>query len=415
MSAPPPRRTLIEPALLVVLAGVCAALHVGKLPPAIPVLREALGISLVQAGFLLSAVQVAGMSAGLLVGRVADGMGLRRSMLLGLTVLAVASLAGTAASGVSALLVLRAIEGLGFLLVVLPAPSMVRRLVAPERISRVLGLWAGYMPMGTALALLVGPVFTQALGWPSWWGLLGALSAVMALWVWRAIPADQPCPPTETQTPAGAWAWLRPMQQTLASPGPWLVAMCFCLYAAQWLSVIGFLPSIYHQARVPGAWVGVLTAGVAAINIVGNVLAGRLLHRRWVASHLLWLGCASMVIGAAMAFAANANDVGLPPVLRYFGVLLFSCGGGLIPGTLFSLAVRVAPNDQAVATTVGWMQQWSALGQVAGPPAVAWVAVRAGGWRWTWVVTAACAAGCALLAGALHRHLHRHVRHRALI
>ena len=33
----------MDPALVVVLAGVSAALHVGKLPPALPVLRDALG------------------------------------------------------------------------------------------------------------------------------------------------------------------------------------------------------------------------------------------------------------------------------------------------------------------------------------------------------------------------------------
>jgi CP family cyanate transporter-like MFS transporter len=407
MSAVAQRPPLVDPALLVVLAGVCAALHVGKLAPAIPVLREALGISLVQAGFLLSAVQIAGMSTGLLIGRLADGLGLRRSMLLGLAVLALASVAGAAATGAGALLVLRGVEGLGFLLVVLPAPSMVRRLVAPEHMSRVLGLWGGYMPLGTALALLVGPVFTETLGWPAWWGLLGAVSAAMALWVWRAIPPDAAQLPASAPGRLEPWVWLRPIHNTLRAPGPWLVALCFGLYSAQWLSVVGFLPSIYREAQVPGAWVGVLTASVAAINIVGNVAAGRLLHRGWAAVHLLWLGCACMGLGAVLAFAASAQGMGLPPAVRYAGVLLFSCGGGLIPGTLFSLAVRVAPNDQTVATTVGWMQQWSAFGQFAGPPLVAWVAVRAGGWRWTWLVTAACAAGCALLAAVLQRHLQR--------
>ena len=408
MSLPAPRSSRIDPALVVVLAGVCAALHVGKLPPAIPVLRDALGISLVEAGFLLSAVQIAGMTTGLLMGRLADGLGLRRSMLLGLSVLALASLAGVTVSDVSVLLLLRAIEGAGFLLVVLPAPSMVRRLVTPERMSQVLGLWGGYMPLGTALALLVGPVFTETWGWAAWWGLLGLLSFAMALGVWRAVPAD---PAVSGALPAASsdrWAWLRPMQLTLRSPGPWLVAMCFGLYSGQWLSVVGFLPSIYREAQVPGAWVGVLTACVAAINIVGNVAAGRLLHRGWAAVHLLWLGCASMAVGAVLTFVANATGGGLPPAVRYLGVLLFSCGGGLIPGTLFSLAVRVAPSEHAVATTVGWMQQWSAFGQFAGPPVVAWVAVRVGSWRWTWLVTAACATGCALLAGMLRRRLGIH-------
>jgi MFS family permease len=62
--------------------------------------------------------------------------------------------------------------------------------------------------------------------------------------------------------------------------------------------------------------------------------------------------------------------------------------GGIIPATLFSLAVRVAPTEQTLSSTVGWVQQWSSFGQFAGPPLVAWVASRAGGWQWTWAVTA---------------------------
>ena len=36
---------MVHPAALVLLAGVCAALHVGKLPPAIPALRDALEVT----------------------------------------------------------------------------------------------------------------------------------------------------------------------------------------------------------------------------------------------------------------------------------------------------------------------------------------------------------------------------------
>ena len=68
-----------------------------------------------------------------------------------------------------------------------------------------------------------------------------------------------------------------------------------------------------------------------------------------------------------------------------------------IPAALFSTALRVAPDERTIATTVGWMQQWSAFGQFAGPPMVAWVAMRAGGWHWTWVTTGAlCLVGLLL-------------------
>jgi MFS transporter, CP family, cyanate transporter len=80
---------------------------------------------------------------------------------------------------------------------------------------------------------------------------------------------------------------------------------------------------------------------------------------------------------------------------------------------LFSLAVALAPDERTISTTVGWMQQWSSLGQVAGPPLVAWVATSAGGWQWSWVVTGACAACGAGLAAMLAGLLLRDAGHRS--
>jgi hypothetical protein len=110
-----------------------------------------------------------------------------------------------------------------------------------------------------------------------------------------------------------------------------------------------------------------------------------------------------MGVGALVAFSAFGSDLD-PAVsgsIRYAGVLVFSCIGGLIPGTLFTLAVRLAPGENTVSTTVGWMQQWSAVGQFAGPPAVAWVAASVGGWQWSGAVTAAFALAGLVLAGCI--------------
>ncbi|MFM8691939.1 MAG: MFS transporter, partial [Limnohabitans sp.] len=94
-------------AWLVVAAGGVAALQVGKLPPALPALQAELGLSLVQSGFLLSMVQLAGLTLAVFMGLLADGMGLKRSMVRGLLLLALASGAGGLATSVQALLVLR--------------------------------------------------------------------------------------------------------------------------------------------------------------------------------------------------------------------------------------------------------------------------------------------------------------------
>lgn len=372
----------IHPSWVIVFAGVCAALHVGKLPPALPVLQDALGITLVQAGFLLSAVQVASMTLGLAVGLSADSLGLRRSMLVGLALLSFASISGGFVADASGLLILRACEGLGFLLVVMPAPALIRRTVDASQLSGRMGWWGTYMPTGSALALLLGPWVIAGLNWSVWWWLLGVVVAFAWVAVWLCVP-DVP-PPAPTHNAAND-AWPKRLALTLQSRGPWLVALTFAVYSSQWLAVVGFLPTVYAELGLAAGTAGVLSACVALANVSGNIMSGRLLQRGWPAQRLLSIGFACVV--------------------------MFSAVGGLIPGTLFLCALRLAPSEGTVSTTVGYMQQLSALGQFAGPPLVAWVAASAGGWQWTWTVTATLSLAGALLAHFIGRALHKKEKH----
>lgn len=372
----------LRAAALVIAAGVVAALHLGKLPPAIPALQQALGVTLVQAGFLLSLVQLAGMSLGLAFGVLADGLGYRRSMLGGLALLTLASAFGGGASGVPALMLLRALEGLGFLLVVLPAPGLLRQLVSPAQLARTMGTWGAYMPLGVATALLLGPLVIETLGWRAWWWALALLSAAMALALWHGVP--DPGGGTGPR-PATLLPWAQRLRLTLRAPGPWLLALSFACYSGQWLAVIGFLPTVYRDAGMAPALGGVLTAIVAGVNIGGNIGSGWLLHHGWTPPRLLALGFVVAGLGTVLAFAA----LGQPAWLRYAAVLMFSLVGGLIPGTLFALVVQAAPGEHTLSSTVGWMQQWSSIGQFSGPPLVAWLADAAGGWQYTWLATGA--------------------------
>jgi MFS transporter, CP family, cyanate transporter len=391
----------VEPSSVIILAGVTAALSIGKLPAALPILRESLHISLVQAGFLLSLVQLAGMTLGLAMGLLADGIGHKRSMVSGLLALCAAGAVGGFATDIASLLALRALEGVGLLMACMPGPGLLRRVVAPARLGATLGLWGACMPLGVTLALLLGPAAVAAAGWQGWWWLLAGAALVMAIWVQRAVPAD---PLRRTAARPAGHGCLTRLQLTLGARGPWLVAGAFFLYSCQWLAVIGFLPMLYVQAGLAASMAGALTALAAAANMAGNVISGRLLQRGLRPQRLLYIGFGAMGAGALLAFSALAASAGpVSPLVRYAGVLLFSAFGGLIPATLFVLAVKLAPGEHAVSTTVGWMQQWSAFGQLAGPPVIAWIASAAGGWHWTWIFTGTCALGGMLVAATLAR------------
>ncbi len=347
---------------------------------------------------MLSLVQVAGMLFGIVISLLAESIGLRRSMLVGLAISGLASIAGGIAHNVIELLWLRALEGSGFLLTVIAGPGLVRRLVLPRQLSLRLGMWGSYMPIGMALAFLVSPWVISSTSWSVLWWLTGILSLVMAVWLARAVPADS----VRTSVRADA---LQILIMTLTHRGPWLVALCFAMYSFQWLAVIGFLPTIYIQNGYDGHLAGALVAFATLANMIGNVMSGRLLHRGIAPQSLLYTGFIAMLFGAILIFSLPAASSSA----QYCGVLLFSILGGLVPGTLFSLAVKAAPNEHSVSSTVGLMQQLLSVGLFSGPPIVAWVASQASGWHLTWLITGMCAiAGCiisSMLIMVLHRSL----------
>ncbi|MGE4338005.1 MAG: CynX/NimT family MFS transporter [Pigmentiphaga sp.] len=379
------------PALLVLLSGIVAALHIAKVAPALPVLTEELGITLVQAGFLISLIHIAGMTIGLVLGLAMGGWGLKRSLVVGLLLCSVSSLAGGSAESINLLFLMRAVEGVGFLMIALAGPGLIRILVPPLRMPFMLGLWSTYMPLGSALAILSGPWIIGVAGWQPWWWLLAILSLAMAAWAALAVPDDHaPLLQAGTVTPrADRLGWRQRLSATLRAPGPWLIGFTFAVYAGQWLAIVGFLPSVYAAAGISGGAAGGLTALMAAVNIAGNVSSGRLLQRGVTPRRVLTYGFLGMTLSPMLAFV-EVGGFSAPPALQYLGVLAFSAIGGVIPGTLFNLAVRFSPSADTVPTTVGWMQQWSAVGQLAIPPAVGWLAAMAGGWQLTWVATGLC-------------------------
>ncbi|MCX7275204.1 MAG: MFS transporter [Burkholderiales bacterium] len=355
------------PVAIVLLAGMVAALNIGKLPPSMPALRQMFSLTLVQASYLVSIFQLAGLSLGLFGGLLADRFGPRRVMSVGLSLLALSSGAGAFAGDAVTLLVLRALESAGFILTVLPGPALLRRGVDPARLSWALGCWGCYMPAGMATMMLATPWLIGRWGWTSAWAVCAALAALTLLVLQRV-------PPDARRTDA-SHSVARLARDTLGSPGPWWLALCFGLYAGQFIAMFSFLPTVYLAAGISAALAGSLSALGVAVNVLGNLAAGVLLTRGVPRQ---WLIAGTSLVMAAGAGAAFAEA--LPFGLRFVAVLCFSAAGGLIPGTLFATAPRFAPHAGAVSTTTGLMQQGSAIGQALSPPLVAAVASGPGGW-----------------------------------
>src|SRR5690606_36223719 len=90
--------------IMIVATGVVAGLHIWKLSPALTVIQQEFGFSLIFSGVLLGVVQVAGMVGGLAVSLLSEVISQRRTLVLGLLLLVLGSALGALAPSAALLL-----------------------------------------------------------------------------------------------------------------------------------------------------------------------------------------------------------------------------------------------------------------------------------------------------------------------
>lgn len=388
--SPPPRRTPWAAVLIVIGAGVAASFQVGKAPPVLSEMRREFGMGLVLAGWILGTFNVIGLALGAFSGAVADALGHRRLLILGLVTQAAASLAGGLSRHVWLLLFTRVLEGLGFLVVAVSGPALIFRLAQARDLRLALSGWSCYVPAGMSAVMLIAPLITGPFGWRGLWVFNALLLGGYALLARALIPrSSRPDAPVR----AIVSRIFRDLLRTSTSLGPVLLALTFSTYTLQWLAVMGFLPTLLVEAYGLGAGLAsILTALVVAVNVPGNLAGGWLMgrgsgRRSLIVTASLLMGLSSLVIYAE----------GFPFGLRYAACLFFAGAGGLLPAAVISGAPVHAPTQDLVATTNGLLMQGSQLGQMVGPPALALLISRAGGWSAApWLLCGSAALGILL-------------------
>jgi cyanate permease len=354
---------------LLLACGIGASMQVGKVPPALGLIQRDLRLGLVAGAWVISMFSIVGATLGCLAGSMVDRIGPHRAATGGLFGIATASLAGSFVVLPWALLLSRAFEGMAFVMVVVAIPSLLVASASDSDRRFVPALWGIYMPVGMAISLATAQPVLHAYGWRVLW----QLDALVLLFLGIGLLVT---PGPAVARRGRAQPNLRELLRSVWHPGPILLALIFGLYTLQYMSVMGFLPTILQAQGTSAQAAGLLSALAVMANAAGNLGAGALIARGAAPRRLIAAACLVMIVAAAGIYLQQ-----LPPTLRYVLVVTLSGVGGLIPASLFALVPRVAPDRQSTATTMGFVVQFSHVGQLAGPPAVAAVAAAAGGFQ----------------------------------
>ncbi len=382
-----------------ILAGVAAAAYVGKLPPAIPLLRAEFGLSLVAAGWVNSTFNTLSVSTAIFFGVLAARYGALRCCGAGLVALMAGGLLGAAAHGEIALFASRILEGSGFIAVAVSAPALIVAASAVGERNLTLGLWSIYLPLGASLTMLAGTLLLLAIGWRGFWLaiVLVTLAAVAGLWRARRVYSGG-----ATTAKRG----LRDIVRGLRQPGPWWLALAFGSYTLMFYAVAVWLPTFLVQERGAAVTTAALLGALAiAVNGAGTLLGSWLVHRALPRGQVISWAFFAMAACACAVFAATLSDG-----IRFLACLLYMFLGGTIPASVLSGGQVYAREASQISSIQGLIVQVSQLGPFFGPPLLAAVVSAAGDWRSAlWVLLPAAGLGAVLgqLAAASERALRR--------
>lgn len=239
---------------LVVLAGsmLVGSLGISLATVALPALARAFSAPLPSVQWVIIAYLVAVTASIVALGRLGDLIGQTRMLILGLSVFAIASLACAFAPTLPGLIAARIVQGFGGAVLMALPVSIIRTVVARERMGSAMGLLGTMSAVGTALGPSLGGITIDLYGWSAGFVAVGVL-AFMLLAI--AVPTFSRASRLET-TVSGAIDWL----------GSLLLAFALSAYALSMTSAVGVLDA---RLLLP------LTAVLTALFVWRQMMAAR--------------------------------------------------------------------------------------------------------------------------------------------
>jgi MFS family permease len=372
-------------------AGITIALQTGKAAATLPLIRAEFGVDLTLLATYVSLISVVAATIGIVFGTITRRMGARRAGLTGLALVAIGSVAGAGADGVTVLLTSRVIEAFGFALTVTAMPAVIQPATQPRDRMLALGIWATWLPAGVALMMLIAFFFLDDIGWRGVFRVAAILPALAAVILYGA---------TKTQLSVqvvSAAATLRGMFRRDVV----LTTLVFVAFSSSNLIVLAFLPTMLVDTFGMAANQAAIISFAGAIALIStNILAGWLLHKGAGLRLLYAAGFAGMIVFAAILLGPEFRQTS-----RVGAGIMFSFAAGIPPALVWASIPILARDQTEVPVLSGLFFQGAGIGQIIGPMLAAWAVSGGDDWRAAfWAIAGLAGAGLILAMGLNMRH-----------
>jgi MFS family permease len=268
-----------------------------------PLVKEDLGLSDAELGWLGSAFMFLYMLASIPLGILGDRLARNRVIAVGVAVWGAATFLSGVARSYWQLFLTRVLVGIGEASYGPTATAMVSDLFPKAHRGFVNGVFNAAIPLGGAIGVTVGGVVGIRFGWRTTFLLVGLPSLVLAVLAWRLTDPPRGGQDLATEdgpvvaaVPVPTLRWLaRGILGLFRTPTFLMVCVVGTLVAFATGAFAAWLPTyLYRVKRFPlreaTVWYGALSAGGGLLGVVVGGLVGDALARRTPAGHLLTIG-----------------------------------------------------------------------------------------------------------------------------
>lgn len=273
--------------------------------------------------FIITAYLLGFGAAQLFFGPVSDRFGRRAPLVAGIAVYVGASILAALAPSFSAMLALRALQGVGAAATRVIAVSIIRDVYGGRQMAQAMSLIIMVFMIVPVLAPGAGQVLLLFAEWPAIFVFMGLLAVAVGIWVFLRLPETLPA---ERRRPFTPKAVLESFRIVVTHR----LAFCYTIATALVFGgLFGFINSaqqVFTTIYDMGVWFPAVFAGLASMMALSSFLSSRLVGRFGMRglSHFALLG---YVTGSTIWMMwAMTGPIPFPAFVVLFGSVMFMFG-----------------------------------------------------------------------------------------
>lgn len=366
-----------------------------KVPPIMIQLNEALGLTIVQSGWLMSIMSLAGLILALPAGFIIMKLGVKWATVVAAAFQLVGSLLGTFAADFAVMMASRTLEGIALGLCNVTGFAVVAAFFPPEKRGLPNSLNTACYTVSVFMMMNVAMPLYNAFDWQGVWWFVNILSILAVLAAVAFIPGkdreidfdsveknDEPEERVNYKT-------------LLTNPSIYIVAIIFVVFNIGYYGISTYMPTyLVEGVGADQAMANLATSWQSLVGLPAAIIVGVVLDKVKIEKRKFIVAIAMIVLAVCYAVAFQ-----MPSVLAATALLVFlGFVVTLVPPSLYTIGPDIIPKGAYAAIILAIVTFGQNLGMTLGPLVVGYVVDFAGG---VWQASALPMGALALIGGIL--------------